>query len=44
VLPWSPPAMARAALVLAALAPLLVVAAAGGDAPPGKIGAGRTGG
>lgn len=37
----SPPAMARAAPLLAMLATLLTAAAAGGDAPPGKIGAGR---
>ncbi|PNI71881.1 PCYOX1L isoform 4, partial [Pan troglodytes] len=34
--------MARAAPLLAALTALLAAAAAGGDAPPGKIGAGRT--
>lgn len=39
----SPPAMARAARLLAALAALLAAAATGGDARPSKIGAGRTG-
>lgn len=43
VLSASPPAMARAARLLAALAALLAAAATGGDARPSKIGAGRTG-
>lgn len=43
MLSGSPPAMARAARLLAALAAFLAAAATGGDARPSKIGAGRTG-